>query len=112
MNGAELKDEVWRDIPGYEGFYQASSLGRIKRVANSKRNCFTGKPCGVENILTLRRNCSGCVWVRLSIGGFTYVRCVSEIVASAFIKNPENKNKVNHINGIKDDNRVQNLIYV
>jgi len=112
MNGAELKDEVWRDIPGYEGFYQVSSLGRIKRVANSKRNCFTGRPCGQECILTLRRDRNGFLFTRLRVGGFTSVRGVCKLVASVFIPNPDNKKYVQHINGVKSDNRVVNLAYV
>lgn len=100
--------EVWKDIPNYEGYYQISNLGRIKSVArkvkyqNSYRNVkeklkktFIGKQ-GYER-------------VELSKNGKTKKYNVHRIVANVFISNPLNKETVNHINGIKTDNRVENL---
>ena len=100
--------EVWKDIPNYEGYYQISNLGRIKSVArkvkyqNSYRNVkeklkktFIGKQ-GYER-------------VELSKNGKIKKYNVHRIVANVFISNPLNKETVNHINGIKTDNRVENL---
>lgn len=86
----------WRDIPGYDGKYQASESGEI-------RNAFT------ERALSQRLNKHGYLRVNLKHKGEMKTVEVHRLVALAFIDNPGNLLQVNHINEVKTDNRVQNL---
>ncbi len=99
----EIKEE-WKDIEGYEGLYQISNYGRVKSL-NYKR---TGK----ERILKPTKDSNGYFTVNLRINGTTKSFKTHRLVAKAFIPNPENKSEVDHINTIRDDNRVENLRWV
>ena len=92
--------EIWKDIEGYEG-YKVSNLGRIKSLNYNH----TGK----EKILKLRLNSDGYYYVFLCKNGEMKNFKVHRLVALSFIPNPENKECIDHINGIKVDNRVENL---
>lgn len=99
--------EVWKDIEGYEGLYQVSNFGRIKSLPKKKGN-------GVGYItntsfLKLCVNHNGYCIVNLSKHSVLTFKQVHRLVARAFIPNPENKEQVNHINGVKTDNRLENL---
>lgn len=87
--------EEWRDIPGYEGRYQASSLGRIR----SKE----------RGLLSPFRSRDGYLVIALQKDGRRYGTGVHRLVAAAFIPNPEQKPQINHKNGIRSDNRPENL---
>lgn len=90
--------EVWKDIPGYEGRYQISSEGRVKSIKE-----------GTEKLLALCPMHRGYLQAHVSVNGKARMLRVHRLVAAAFIPNPENKPEVNHINGIKTDNRAENL---
>ena len=90
-------DEIWRDVAGYEGLYQVSNLGRIKSFYNGER------------ILKIRLSFWGYLRTTLTCEHKPKSFFVHRLVAEAFIPNPESKREVNHINGIKSDNRVENL---
>lgn len=99
--------EKWLDIPGFEGLYQASSIGRIKalsRRVNSPRGFRTAR----ERVLAVADS-GGYDLVMLCKEGVRTNFNVHRLVALAFIPNLESKRDVNHINGKKKDNRVDNL---
>ena len=101
----------WMPVVGYEGFYEISNEGEVRGV---KRMVVT--PQGLRTILgkTLktRINNDGYVDVRISKEGQVRTTFIHVLLAKAFIPNPKNKPEVNHINGIKTDNRIENLEWV
>lgn len=108
-----MPNEIWKDIKGYEGWYQVSNLGRVKRL--KKIHCNHGKVNIVdrEHILTPTEDKKGYLVVILSNGGKSRKhRKVHRLVANAFIENTDNKPQVDHINRVKNDNRVENLRWV
>lgn len=95
------KNEIWKDVKGYEGIYQVSNIGRVKSL-NYNRT-------GVENILKPGNNRRGYLTVVLHKGNIPRSKKIHRLICESFIPNPENKETVNHINGIKTDNRLVNL---
>lgn len=93
-----LMGEIWKDIPGYEGLYQVSNLGRVKSLAWQS-----------GRILKPYINLKGYYALKLYKNGNQKGFLVNVLVAIAFIPNPENKPTVDHINGDKLDNTVENL---
>ena len=90
-------NEIWKDVTGYEGLYQVSSLGRVKSL---RKNKVMSTPKNAKDgylRVNLKRN-------------VTQKQClVHRLVALAFIENPNNLPILNHINENKSDNRVENL---
>lgn len=104
--------EEWRDIPGYEGRYQASNLGRIRslpRVIDRRSNTPYRLP---GRILRPRLSHKGYLLVGLSTESKVKNLSVHRLVAQAFLPNTEGFPEVNHINGNKKDNRAANLEWV
>ena len=98
--------EVWKDVVGYEGLYQISNLARVKSLPKKK-----GYGIGYiqkEKILKPANN-GDYLFVRLGKNGKYKNLFIHRMVAQAFIPNTENKCDVNHKNGIKTDNRLENL---
>lgn len=105
----ELETEEWRDVVGYEGVYSVSNLGRIRRNAPAARGRVG--MCKPGRIMSQSLNEFGyCRKMRLTKDGMTKQHWPHRIVATAFIGPPPTpSHTVNHRNGIKTDNRPQNL---
>ena len=115
-----MENEIWKDIEGYEGLYQVSNLGEVKSLARPYKNQYG--ECGLmkEKLLTKKIVCfdktkkqtEGYFAVCLSKNNTSDWKRVHIIVAKNFIPNPENKPQVNHIDGNKFNNNVNNLEWV
>lgn len=99
--------EIWKDVIGYEGIYQVSNTGKIKRIG-VYTNQF-GKTWEAERVLKPATKPKGYMFVQLSKDGKASPKHVHRLVAEAFTPNPQNKPTVNHKNGDKSNNSVENL---
>ena len=97
--------EEWRDVVGYEGRYQVSSMGRVKSLERKDRLGRTVK----ERILKPGMDRGGYLLVVLCAGGKPKTLNVHRLVCEAFHENPENKPCVNHIDENKTNNAASNL---
>jgi hypothetical protein len=103
--------EVWKDIPGYEGLYQVSNLGRVKSLpkeqitANGVVKKYDGK------ILKGSTTTSGYRLIVLCVNRNVKAYTIHQLVAMSFLNHKPDGHKlvIDHINDNKSDNRVENL---
>ena len=111
----EYSDEWWnefKDIPGYEGYYQCNRLGQVRSLDRfvTHKN---GKPYFVKGKNLKEINASfGYLTVHISKDSKHTHLFIHKLVAMTFIPNPENKSEVNHMDCNKKNNRITNLEWV
>ena len=99
--------EIWKPVFGYEGKYEVSNFGRIKSLQRKRIGKGGGIYCVKEKILNVRN--AKYKQVALCFDSVKKYKLIHRLVAQAFIPNPENKPQVNHIDGMPENNRVDNL---
>lgn len=99
--------EVWKKVEGFEN-YEISNYGRLKGLEVTTKFGI-GFKTYPERICTFWYDKKGYQYFTFLVNGKTKHKLIHRLVSIAFIDNPLNKPQVNHINGIKSDNRVENL---
>lgn len=98
------QNEIWKDIKGYEGYYQVSNLGNVKTLHANKGHKI--------KLLSIATHPRGYRQVNLYKDGKHESLLVHRLVAAAFIPNPNNYNEVNHIDENKCNNNADNLEWI
>ena len=109
MNDTE--QEEWKDIIGYEGFYKISSLGRMKSLERIEKNGSGGFRLRREYIVKTSLGKSGYLQVNLSLNGIKKNFLIHRLVLETFCP-IDIKKSVNHKDGNKINNRLNNLEWV
>ena len=108
---SSLEGEIWKEIKDYEGLYEISNFGRVKRLEKYIQRQIGS--CIVPEIIKKIQKCSNeYLMIGLRKNKKTKIKLIHILVAKAFVENPKNKPQVNHINGNKQDNLMKNLEWV
>lgn len=91
--------EIWKDIPDYEGLYQVSNLGKIRSCKNNKVRKQVKQKSGYMRIILTKNSKQKATSVHI-------------LVAKCFVKNQNNYRYVNHVDGDKTNNKASNLEWV
>lgn len=102
--------EVWKDIPGYEGLYQVSNLGRVKSLPRTILYKDGRSRKILAHIMKPQGNGNGYLKLTLCNQNHYQKQCyIHRLVAEAFLPNPTNKPAINHKDENKANNEVSNL---
>lgn len=109
----DLEGEIWKDIIGFEGYYQVSNMGRVKSlhrvVHKSNGRIMTFKP----KILSINKHYkNGYYSVFLRVFDNFKRKSLHRAVAECFLEPIENKTEINHIDSNKSNNKADNLEWV
>jgi hypothetical protein len=104
--------EIWKDIPEWEGFYQASNLGGLKRLKRIVPNKLGYNSFLPEKILKQTLDPLGYYRVHLCVNHKGGNKKAHRLVASAFLDNPKNLPQVNHKDFNKSNNNINNLEWI
>lgn len=99
-----MEEEIWKDIKGWEGWYEVSNLGRVR---SWKKGRFGRREYPI--VLKPSKTTKGYLKVSFSKNNEMKTFVVHRLVAETFKPNPNNYPEVNHINEDKTDNRAENL---
>lgn len=87
--------EIWKNIEGYENLYQVSIFGRVRKTIS-------------KTIIKSWKNDKGYFYVNLSRENIQFKVKIARLVISTFLELRKGL-QVNHVNGVKSDNRLENL---
>lgn len=106
--GGIVCEEEWKEIPQWEGYYMVSSFGRVKSLER-KLKCLNGVRIAKGRLMAIRKDRKGYLRVMLSKDSKSKNCQVHRLVGITFLGNPFNKPRINHLKGVKHDNRVSEL---
>lgn len=109
-----MEQEIWKDIPGYDGVYRVSNFGNILRMPRIVVDSIGRKRLFPSHLMRKYSGCHGYDYVTLSKDGVEESAFVQRVVAITFVKNddPQRKTEVNHIDENKKNNRADNLEWI
>ncbi len=102
----DIISETWQAVKGFEGFYEVSNLGNVRRVAATSNGTYTGRQ------LKANLNTTGYYMVSLFVNNKAKHMYIHRLVAEAFIGNRPEGCQINHKDGNKLNNYPSNLEYV
>lgn len=102
--------EIWKQIKGYEGIYEISSLGRVKSLSREKKS--KGNGITITDERYIKYPLIKYPHVTLHKKGIKKTALIHRLVAEAFIPNPDNKLEVNHKDGNSKNFSIDNLEWV
>ena len=100
-----MTTEIWRPIKDYEGLYEISNTGKVKSLKKTRLNNTSIE----EHIMKPSINHNGYLRVELSNNGKRKSYLIHRLVANAYIPNSNIKLQINHIDGNKQNNNLNNL---
>ena len=104
-----IEKEIWNKIPGYDGIYEVSNYGRIKRLSRVINEHVNKKRVLPEIILKQHLDSDGYLVIKLTNNLKSKNYFIHRLVAISFLPNKENKPQVNHKDGIKNNCNISNL---
>jgi hypothetical protein len=108
----DMEGEIWKDIKGFEGFYQISNFGRVKSCERYLTQPNGGQRLIKNKIMRSSLSRLGYLDIILSLPKKKYYFTIHRLVATHFIDNQNTKLVVNHINSVRIDNNINNLEWI